>query len=158
METVAKRDTSFDSIKFVLIALVVLGHTMHVDLSGFNGKVFSFIYSFHMPAFAIISGYFFKVKGNKDFWKSILELMLVLIFFQLFYFTNDWHNPFNYSIVGALDRVAHFYIPRGATWYIMSLCFWRIGLQYTPPVILLIISGLYLYCRLFSRSRQVLFQ
>lgn len=131
---VEKRETSFDAIKYVLIACVVLGHTIHLQLTGFNGKVFSFIYSFHMPAFVIISGYFFKYKEHKVFWKSILELILVLIIFQVLYFSKDWFDPLDFSFRGALDRAIGFIYPKRATWYILSLCFWRIIMQYTPPL------------------------
>lgn len=136
MATTIQRDTSFDAIKYVLIAFVVLGHTFHLCLSGINGKVFSFIYSFHMPAFAIISGYFFKVKEHKDFWRNILELILVLIIFQVLYFSEDWFDPLDFSLRGVWDRAVGFIYPKRATWYILSLCFWRMIMQYTPTYII----------------------
>ena len=136
MASVTERDTSFDSIKYVLIACVVLGHTIHLDFSGLNGKIFSFIYSFHMPAFVIISGYFFKVKGNKEFWRGILELLLILVLFQVLYFSNDWFDPMDFSLQGALKRALGFIYPKRATWYLLSLCFWRIIMQYTPHQII----------------------
>lgn len=54
-----QRDSSIDSLKFLLICTVVLGHVI-MALGG--GKMemamFNFIYSFHMPLFVFLSGYF----------------------------------------------------------------------------------------------------
>jgi fucose 4-O-acetylase-like acetyltransferase len=48
-----------DFAKGVMIALMVFGHTTHVGSAAplFSGVV-SWIYTFHMPAFMVISGYF----------------------------------------------------------------------------------------------------
>lgn len=62
-----KRSRYPDVVKGVAILLVVLGHNIQYG-SGedfyqqnmfFENKLFQFIYSFHMPLFIIISGYFF---------------------------------------------------------------------------------------------------
>lgn len=56
------RDLSFDYIKGVLIFLVVLGHVVtYIPYSTIaDNWLFVFIYSFHMPLFVFISGYFFE--------------------------------------------------------------------------------------------------
>ena len=133
MEEVSKRDTSFDSIKYVLIAFVVWGHTMHFGHYGFNKVLFAFINSFHMPAFVLISGYFYKRKETLTFWKGIFELLLVVLIFQILYFSSGWNGPFDFSLSGIVDRVVKFPYPSRAMWYLMSLCFWRIMMRYTPP-------------------------
>lgn len=53
----SQRKESYDLAKFVAITLVVLAHL------GTYG-IHDFAYSFHMPLFAIISGYFFSFTGN----------------------------------------------------------------------------------------------
>ena len=60
-----ERDCSFDFVRGVLIYLVVFGHVIVVsgqitsDAVGIGKDiVFSLIYSFHMPLFVFISGYF----------------------------------------------------------------------------------------------------
>ena len=133
MESVLKRDTSFDSIKYVLIAFVVWGHTMHFGHYGFNKVLFSFINSFHMPAFVIISGYFYKNKESKAFWKDIIELLLVVALFQILYFSTGWNGPLDFTLSGILDRIIKLLYPSRALWYLMSLCFWRIMIKHTPP-------------------------
>ena len=129
------RDTSFDSIKFVVIALVVLGHTFQLNMHGLNAHLFSFLLSFHMPAFIIMSGYFYKDSEPGKFWRGILELMLVILIFQIIYFSWGWLDPFDFSLEGLWYRVSHLYLPRRAMWYILSLCFWRILMRYCPKKI-----------------------
>ena len=62
------RDPFWDAAKGVAIVLVAFGHAIQYG-SGrdflwgslyFNQRVFQFIYSFHMPLFMLISGYFFN--------------------------------------------------------------------------------------------------
>lgn len=56
---VKKRDDTFDIIKGICILLMIVGHCP-VSILGI------IIYSFHMPVFFFIAGYFFKQNG---FWK-----------------------------------------------------------------------------------------
>lgn len=54
------RDIGFDMVKLITIFLVIVGHI--IQFIGINWYdyfgVEKFIYSFHMPLFIIISGYF----------------------------------------------------------------------------------------------------
>ena len=78
----------FDNLKFFLITLVVVGHFMQ-DIMGFSlnaKRIWIFIYSFHMPLFMFVSGFFSKngIK-NKRFDKCIIYLLLHFILkFMLF--------------------------------------------------------------------------
>lgn len=54
-----KRDISFDIAKGIGMFLVVMGH-----VHGMN-RTYGVIYSFHMPLFFLISGYFFKLIDKK---------------------------------------------------------------------------------------------
>lgn len=131
-----ERDSTLDSIKFVLISLVFLGHTLTVNKEAWgNTYLFSFIYSFHMPAFVLVSGYFYKDSDPKKFWRGILELLIVILVFQIIYFSYNWFDPYDFSLKGVLYRVSHLYLPRRALWYILSLCFWRMIMRYCPPKI-----------------------
>lgn len=71
-----KRDYSFDVIKGVLIILVIVGHVIHL-FTGNGGwstnPVFLTIYTFHMPLFIFISG-FFSVSALR---KPICEVVTV---------------------------------------------------------------------------------
>jgi fucose 4-O-acetylase-like acetyltransferase len=77
-----QRDKSFDAAKYMLIVFVVFGHMLETDTSLFvNARLRAFVYTFHMPSFILLSGYFFR-KGAY-FWKGILRLTLVWITFQI---------------------------------------------------------------------------
>lgn len=54
----SSRDYSLDNIRFILIFLVVFAHLLEIctPFSG-SGKIYKFIYSFHMPAFIFLFGY-----------------------------------------------------------------------------------------------------
>lgn len=53
-----KRDLYWDSLKAILIILVVYGHMIspYAPDGSFNRAMCSFIYTFHMPLFIFISG------------------------------------------------------------------------------------------------------
>lgn len=55
-----RRNTFADSIKFFLMFLVVYGHLMqeHIEGNSVNATIYCFIYTFHMPLFLLLSGYF----------------------------------------------------------------------------------------------------
>ncbi|WP_394777737.1 acyltransferase family protein, partial [Undibacterium sp.] len=56
------RNVTIDNIKGVLIFFVVFGHLieMHIEGDHFLHSIWIFIYSFHMPMFALVSGMFSK--------------------------------------------------------------------------------------------------
>lgn len=71
-----QRDAYFDFLKGILILLVLLGHgiqygngnTYYVMEDYWNNPIMKAIYSFHMPLFAAVSGYFsFFSVGRKPF-------------------------------------------------------------------------------------------
>lgn len=57
-----QRDTAIDITKAIGILLMILGHCSIIPDMPYK----RFIYTFHMPLFFIISGYFFKSKGIKE--------------------------------------------------------------------------------------------
>lgn len=63
---VTERDPYWDSLKFILIFIVVYGHMIEtcVEISSFNQDTYNFIYIFHIPLFVFISGQFSRMKGN----------------------------------------------------------------------------------------------
>jgi fucose 4-O-acetylase-like acetyltransferase len=68
------RDETFDMLKGVAIVLVILGHCR-------VGPLYSFIYSFHMPLFFFISGYFLKIRPLKEeLYLSTQRLIVPYIF------------------------------------------------------------------------------
>lgn len=86
-----KRNNFFDIMKGVAIILVIIGHNIqfgsglqfYETASYYENVIFRFIYSFHMPLFMMISGYFFyssiKKYPIKDLFRSKIKSLLIPI-------------------------------------------------------------------------------
>lgn len=79
-----QRIESFDILKGIGIVLMIVGHL----LMGQGTKIFDIIYSFHMPLFFIVTGFFYKqdslsklFKKNIDQLFSLYLVMCVIIIF-----------------------------------------------------------------------------
>lgn len=70
------RSIEIDAMKGIAIISVMLGHFI-ASHYGMENFLFRLIYSFHMPLFFILSGYFFKVRSSreiiKNMWNSLLK-------------------------------------------------------------------------------------
>lgn len=112
------RDWGLDNIKAMLIMLVVFGHILVSCKSGVPGLqvLYECIYTFHVPLFVLVSGYFAK--------KSLLSrrealynaLPTFLIFALLFTIVR--------RILCPADRIAYAN-PPFALWYLLCLFYWR---------------------------------
>lgn len=89
-----QREKFWDIIKGVAILLVVLGHS--IEFGGgleyresgeyFNNPLFLFIYSFHMPLFMIVSGYFFYLTVTRKDRLSIIKNKCLTLFVPILCF------------------------------------------------------------------------
>ena len=70
-----------DNLRFLLIFLVLLGHFMELFKGDFTSAFYKIIYSFHMPAFLFLTGYFARFHRRK----LVLGLIYPYILFQIFY-------------------------------------------------------------------------
>ena len=127
------RDNRLDTVKGLLIILVVLGHVIETwgGQDPVNHAVKGLIYIFHMPLFIIISGFFTKNPDNqrpRDFWRRTLGLVATLLIFQAISVLNVYGHGGNTIL--ALKR-----FPFGVLWYLMGLIYWRIVLYYTPSAL-----------------------
>ena len=126
------RDERIDSVKFWLIVLVIAGHVfMNSDFQ--QSKVcviiWKWIYLFHMPLFIFISGYFSSKKQTNQFKLSLFKLVEPLII---------W-NAINLTIVYiSKENITFKYLitPWWILWYLLSLIYWRLILQFVPSNIL----------------------
>lgn len=110
------RNYRLDGLKFCLICLVMLGHISYYD---YGLKIDRLTYSFHMPLFVMISGYFTHHQTNRHFVKSILKLLGLYIIFQTF-------HVMYYSLAeGQLVSINSYLDPSLALWYLLCLIYWR---------------------------------
>ncbi|MCC3709207.1 acyltransferase family protein, partial [Staphylococcus epidermidis] len=92
MTAIKDRDYFFDNARAILIFLVVLGHLLqpYTSEDKFLQALYLLIYSFHMPTFLFISGYFAKNLDKPNYLEKIAKKLLLpyvifFAFFQLFY-------------------------------------------------------------------------
>lgn len=122
-----KRDYLFDNLKSLLIFLVVFGHCIekYIYDSNILKVLYFFIYTFHMPLFIFISGYFSKniKKCSKNALNNLLiPYILFSITWSIFIYTLE--GKFTFSLV----------TPSWTLWYLLSLFYWRISLKYLVKI------------------------
>ncbi|MFC4058009.1 acyltransferase family protein [Planomonospora corallina] len=117
-----KREPYLDNVKFVLIALVVAGHSLVPTLDADSAKAaYMFIYTFHMPAFVLISGYL-----GRNFWNSnakinkLVDTMLVpYVVVEIGYAVLRFSLGQKWTLT-ITD-------PAWLNWYLLALVLWRIS-------------------------------
>ena len=119
MECYKERDYYFDNAKFILIILVVFAHSLRplIEINITFKIIYTFIYTFHMPVFVFISGYFSKIQYKFD-----SKYCYIYIIFQVLYCI--FFNKFNFP----LTIVAALIVPYWIMWYIYAVMIWRIVL------------------------------
>ena len=158
-----ERDKRIDTLKGVLITLVVFGHCFKYGSPTDSVKmiVSNWIYLFHMPFFVFLSGYFTHPK-SKSFWKGVLAIAESYIIYQLLK-----------GLLAGYSPIELLTTPAPMMWYLLALMVWR-GLYYLVdkikrPVaidwsvlILLVLMGLLVgfhdgFGRTFALSRLTVF-
>lgn len=121
------REDYFDNLKLLLITLVVIGHIIEplID-SHLNIKsLYIFIYSFHMPLFVFISGYFSKnITNQEKFFSKINNILIPYVIFQFLYCL------FNVYVLKTENSTITLVYPYWITWYLLSLFIWNLILPY----------------------------
>ncbi|MCH4332666.1 acyltransferase family protein [Staphylococcus haemolyticus] len=138
-----KRDYFFDNARAILIFLVVFGHMIqpYTSESKYLSALYLLIYSFHMPSFLFISGYFAKHLDKPHYLENVAKKLIApyaifYAFFSIYYFVTGKSDaiqmdPFN---------------PVFALWFLLTLfCFHvilvivrRYKAYYVLPVALII--------------------
>ncbi|MBS4208515.1 acyltransferase family protein [Bacillus sp. FJAT-50079] len=120
-----QRDFYFDNAKFILISFVVFGHLLRSFINDSNTiyTIYKVIYTFHMPAFILISGYFARGFNKKGYIAKIAKkLILPYIIFQLVY------SIFYYFLYDKSTLTVDPFTPHWSLWFLISLFFWNIML------------------------------
>lgn len=118
------RDPFLDNARGILIALVVVGHTLECfDVIGdvLGGTLYKAIYSFHMAAFVIISGYLSRSYRNEPRQvKRLLTAMLVpYVIFQMV------HEAGKALLLGQ-EFALQLVVPAWTLWFLFALMVWRL--------------------------------
>jgi len=123
-----KRNYFFDNLKFVLILLVVLGHLIEPlrESSHSMRSAYLMIYSFHMPLFVFLFGYFCKSidKNNQFNLKKPIGLLL------LFFLMRIMVVLFSYITTGNIEKF-DFFNAGGIYWYLLATSMYC----FTVPII-----------------------
>src|SRR5690625_300614 len=118
-----ERNAYFDNAKLILIFLVVFGHMIQPfkDDSVFIGTLYIWMYTFHMPAFIFIAGFFAKGSGKMDYIIKLgKKLLIPYLIFQSIY-------SIYYFFIGKSDSLSGsvFYL-HWSLWFLVSLFCWHI--------------------------------
>ncbi len=118
------RDARLDNAKFILIALVVVGHAIEpLTDYGPASALYYWIYFFHMPAFILISGYLsrsFDASSNR-----VEKLVLSLAVPYLIFWTA--HQAIYTVERGGLPDALSVLKPTWTLWFLVALFLWRLS-------------------------------
>lgn len=129
------RSAYWDNVKLLLIFLVVLGHYfgygfVYGDLSGgrflIPNGIYGFVYTFHMPMFTFVSGFFSK-NTEKCKKRALTEYLIPYLAF------NTLCVVMNRLLLGVplVNPVTN---PYNHMWYLFSLFVWRFTAKWTVKI------------------------
>ena len=154
-ETRSERNPRFDNLKLVLILLVVFGHALELAWGGrpLLRAVWQWIYLFHMPLFAFVSGYF--TRGELDsnrifsaFCRLIVPYFFFMFLYRLFLFLMHGHSTLTLDLFHSYDLM----------WFLPALFFWRMSAtifrKVRYPLLLSVMLGLLIGFNPFISGRM----
>ena len=120
----------WDNARFLCVVLVVVGHAIQRLTYDSNNALilYLFIYAFHMPAFALISGYFSKATppGARQMKKVLTDILLPYFIMETIWtfvqFLVEGKREFNPSQ------------PSWTLWFLLALGIFRLVLPYLALV------------------------
>ncbi|MEU8994036.1 acyltransferase family protein [Streptomyces caniferus] len=118
------RNAFFDNAKYLAIVLVAMGHAWEplTDGSRAAEALYMTVYTFHMPAFIIISGYFSRsFDMRKDRLQRLVTGVAVpyVLFETAYAFFKRWADDDPGHPISLLD-------PWFLTWFLVALFIWRL--------------------------------
>ncbi|MFX4291088.1 acyltransferase family protein [Streptomyces bohaiensis] len=135
----AARDPYFDNVKYLAIVLVAMGHawTPLMDSSRAASALYMFVYTFHMPAFIVVAGYFSRsFTGRPDQLRRLVTgIGVPYLVFEVAYIA------FHRQVHGG-DHPWSLLDPYYVTWFLLALFVWRLTapfwriIRYPVPVAL----------------------
>ena len=128
------REYKYDNIKCLLIFCVVFAHLLEILNGNISDKIYIFIYTFHMPIFVYISGYFSK--GNT---KSIIKFTYIFLIWQTIFYLFD-------TILLKMKINFNLFLPNWTLWYIFAMIFWNLIIKFLNKILV----NNYLYILIIS--------
>lgn len=134
-----ERNAYFDNARVLLIFLVVFGHMIQPfrDGSVELNTLYMWVYTFHMPAFIFLAGFFAKGLGNKKYILNLAKKLLIpYIIFQIGY-------TVFYYFIGDSGWKTSLFDPHWSLWFLFSLFSWHMLLYWfkkIPPMLSLLIA------------------
>lgn len=134
---IKERDYLWDNIKAFLITTVVVGHVLPaLNLTSLvSTKITYLIFSFHMPAFVFVSGYFAKkyckngvVRGEKVAVLAGYYIVFQLLFFLLYQVI----NPISFTLFNPFRGL--WYLLAMVIYYLMVPVFEKLPWYITIPI------------------------
>lgn len=125
--THARRRVPFwDNARFACIVLVVLGHAIQrlTYDSDIAMALYLWTYAFHMPAFALISGYFSKSQSptRRQMVRVITDIVVPYVIFEILWTLTKW------LVEGHADP--NLTLPIWTMWFLLTLGIFRLVLPY----------------------------
>ncbi len=127
-----QRDPWFDNAKMALVMLVVIGHSwtlLPLNLTDggsetstqFDTWLYNFLYSWHIPAFVIVTGYLSKSfeYSRKRMWSLFTTVAVPYVLFEGLY-------ALYRHVVGGVDFERLWANPHWPMWYLAAMFFWRL--------------------------------
>ncbi|MEU1408114.1 acyltransferase family protein [Streptomyces sp. NPDC005728] len=119
-----QRDSFFDNAKYLAIVLVAMGHAL-APVKGDSRAleaVYNVVYTFHMPAFIIISGFFsrsFDMRPDR-LKRLVTGVAVPYVLFETAY------SLFRIHVGDSADRQISLLTPWYLTWFLCALFVWRL--------------------------------
>ncbi|MFC9623695.1 acyltransferase family protein [Streptomyces sp. NPDC056930] len=137
-----KRDAYFDNVKYLAIVLVAVAHSWEPVMDGSRTAraLYMVAYTFHMPAFIIVSGYF-----SRSFDMSAAKVKHLVTGVAVPYVVFETaYSLFKRYADNSPDQPISLTDPWYLTWFLIALFIWRIttplwqALRHPLPVALVI--------------------
>ena len=117
-----KRNYRIDNVRALLIILVVVGHLTEIIHYQNSEFVYRWIYIFHMPGFALLSGLCWSGVKDGRVWK---KLIYPYVIFQTLYLI------FQYVVLNG-DFILQYTTPYWLMWYLLALIQWGMLVSTIP--------------------------
>ncbi|WP_030911617.1 acyltransferase family protein [Streptomyces sp. NRRL F-5126] len=119
-----RREAFFDNAKYLAIVLVAVAHSWEplMDGSRATKALYMVVYTFHMPAFIIISGYFSRsfTATPRQLKRLVTGVAVPYIVFETAYSLLRWAGEKPHHLSVSLQD------PWFLTWFLIALFVWRL--------------------------------